>query len=68
MVLGKIIRGHQIQCSISSMVLDQLLAVSVSESFEVIVEYGESYIEGIEEWTVQEKNEVTGERGHKSKS
>lgn len=49
MILGKIIRGHQIQCVISSMVLDQLLAVSVSESFEVIVEYGESYIEGIEE-------------------
>lgn len=48
------------------MVLDQLLAINVSESFEVIIEYGESYIEGIEEWTVQEKNEDTEETVNKS--
>lgn len=40
------------------MILDQLLAVSVSESFEVIVEYGESYIEGIKEWTVHKKKDT----------
>lgn len=49
MGLGKIIKDNQIYCGSSSMILDQLLAVSVSESFEVIVEYGESYIEGIKE-------------------
>lgn len=61
MGLGKIIRDHQIQCVSSSMILDQLLAVIVSESFELIAKYEKSYIEEIEEWTVQEKNEDTKE-------
>lgn len=61
MGLGKIITDHQIQCGSSSMTLDKLLAVIVSESFELIVEYEKSYIEGIEEWTVQEKNKDTEE-------